>query len=239
MKRSNQLSYATTYVLYYNVAMDPSTFTDKPVINSNSNNPSSTDPGMYQMYDSTKQKGLFDRLGGSVIDFIQTFVVFAAIFALIYLFAAQPHRVSGQSMFPTFHNNDYILTDKISYRLHAPNRGDVVVFKNPRDESQDFIKRIIGIPGDTVMVSNSQVFVNGALIDEYYLPPDAFTRNGAFLIEGATITVAPDTLIVFGDNREHSSDSREWGFMPYKDMIGRVFFRYWPPSVFGFFKALP
>ncbi len=219
--------------------MDPSTFTDKPAINPNPNNPSSTDPGMYELYDSTKQKGFFDHIGANVIDFIQTFVVFAAIFALIYLFAAQPHRVSGNSMFPTFHSNDYILTDKISYRLHAPTRGDVVVFKNPRDESQDFIKRVIGIPGDTVSVSSSQVLVNGQAVNEYYLPPNTFTRNGAFLTEGATITVQPDTLIVLGDNREHSSDSREWGYMPYKDMIGRVFFRYWPPNVFGFFKALP
>lgn len=219
--------------------MDPSTFTDQPIISPKQNNPSSSDPGMYELYDSTKQKGFLDNFGASVIDFIQTFVVFAAIFALIYLFAAQPHRVSGNSMVPTFHNNDYILTDKISYRLHTPNRGDVIVFKNPRDESQDFIKRVIGIPGDTVSVSNSQIFVNGQIVNEYYLPPNTFTRNGAFLTDGATITVQPNTLIVFGDNREHSSDSREWGYMPYKDMIGRVFFRYWPPDVFGFFKALP
>ena len=190
-------------------------------------------------YDSTKQPGFFTKLRGHFIDFIQTFVVFAAIFALIYLFIAQPHKVSGNSMFPTFHNADYILTDKLSYHLSPPKRGDVIVLKNPQDESQDFIKRIIAVPGDTVKLENNQVFVNGQVLNEYYLPPNTQTHAGAYITEGTTVTTGPDQFYVFGDNRDHSSDSREWGVVPKKDIIGKVFLKYWPPESFGIFKPLP
>src|ERR1051325_8386150 len=84
-------------------------------------------------------------LASHFIEFFQTLVVFAAIASAIYLFIAQPHRVSGLSMFPNFHNSDYIITDKVSYKIGEPQRGDVIVFKNPRDEAQDFIKRVMGL----------------------------------------------------------------------------------------------
>jgi len=172
-------------------------------------------------------------IGAHIVDFIQTLVVFGAIFAIIYLFIAQPHKVSGTSMVPTFHHGDYILTDKISYRFNKPKRGDVIVLKNPRDESQDFIKRIIGLPGDTVRVENDRVYVNGNLLEEKYLPAGRPTAAGSFFHEGEDIKVAQDHYIVFGDNREHSSDSREWGPITSEEIIGRVFFRYWPLNSFG------
>lgn len=218
--------------------MDPSTFTDQSKSNRSSNQ--SADLNNWASgYDGTMEKGFFDNIGTHFIDFIQTFVVFAAIFALIYLFASQPHKVSGNSMFPTFHDGDYILTDKITYRFSYPQKGDVVVFKNPRDESQDFIKRVIGIPGDTVKVQNNKVYVNDQEVNEYYLPPNTPTRRGSYLQEGVPVKVDDDNVIVIGDNRDHSSDSREWGQLPKDKIIGKVFFRYWPPQVFGFFKALP
>src|SRR3990167_9504379 len=85
-------------------------------------------------------------IGSHLVEFIQTLVIFAAIASAIYLFLAQPHKVSGKSMYPNFDNGDYIITDKITYRFSEPQRGDIVVFKNPKDESQDFIKRIIALP---------------------------------------------------------------------------------------------
>src|SRR3989338_7990471 len=96
------------------------------------------------------QKSFFNNLGGYFIEFIETIVIFGAIFAAIYLFVAQFHKVSGNSMVPTFHSGDYLITEKISYRFRDPKRGEVIVLKNPRDESQDFIKRIIAVPGDTI-----------------------------------------------------------------------------------------
>ena len=180
-----------------------------------------------------KQSSFFDNLKTHLIDFIQTLVVFGAIFALIYLFIAQPHKVSGLSMFPTFNDGDYILTDKVSYRFGSPKVGDVIVLKNPRNEEQDFIKRIIALPRDTIMVEGSSVYVNGQKLSEEYLVDDISTRAGNFLQEGNEIKAGPNQYFVFGDNRNHSSDSREWGSVTKEEIVGRVFFRYWPPKSFG------
>lgn len=190
------------------------------------------DPNTYS-YGDTPNKGFFGNLGAHVIDFIQTLVVFGAIFALIYLFIAQFHKVSGNSMFPTYHNGNYLITEKISYRLGNPKKGDVVVLKNPRDESQDFIKRVIAIPGDTIKIERGSIFINGQQTAEPYLPSGTNTKAGAFLTEGATIKAAPDQYFVVGDNRDHSSDSREWGAVTKEKIIGRAFFRYWPPQSIG------
>lgn len=183
-----------------------------------------------------QRKSFFDNLKDHVIDLIQTLVVFGAIFTVIYLFVAQPHKVSGNSMLPTLHSGDYILTDKLSYRFGSPKQGDIIVLKNPRDESQDFIKRIIAIPGDTIKIEGGQVFVNERKAAEKYLPDDFKTRSGAFLGEGQTVKAGSNQYFVLGDNRNHSSDSREWGGVTRQEIVGRAFFRYWPPQSFGLIK---
>lgn len=190
-------------------------------------------------YGIPEKKGFFEGLKSHIIDFIQTFVVFGAIFALIYLFVAQPHKVSGNSMVPTFKNGDFILTDKLSYRFGDHKKGDIIVLKNPRDETQDFIKRIIATPGDTIKVEEGSVYVNGRKVSEEYLPSDTRTRAGNFLIEGSQIKTGPNQYFVFGDNRDHSSDSREWGAVTQEEIVGKVFFRYWPPKSFGLTKQIP
>lgn len=171
--------------------------------------------------------------GSRVIEFIQTFAVFLAIGAALYYFVAQPHKVSGPSMFPTFHNGEYILTDKVTYTFSEPKRGDVIVFKNPRDESQDFIKRVMGVSQDRVKVQDHRVYLNGELLPEPYLNPSVLTEPRSFMREGEEVFVANGQYLVFGDNRPQSSDSREWGFIKRKEIIGKVFFRYWPPSAIG------
>ncbi len=170
---------------------------------------------------------------GHLVDFIQTLVVFAAIGTAVYLYVAQPHKVSGSSMFPNFHDGDYIITDKLSYRFAEPKRGDIVVFKNPRDQSQDFIKRIIGLPGNRVKIENNRVVLNGSQLSEPYLQPSVVTEPGAFLKEGEEVIVPENELLVFGDNRTRSSDSREWGYITKQEIIGKVLVRYWPPNAFG------
>lgn len=179
------------------------------------------------------QKGFLDKLRGYFVELLETIVVFGAIFALIYLFVAQFHKVSGNSMIPTFHTGDYLITEKISYRLSSPKRGEIIVLKNPRDESQDFIKRIIALPGDGIKVEGSRVFVNGQLLTEPYLSKDTITNPGTFLTEGTTVKAGPNQYFVFGDNRSHSSDSREWGGVTREEIIGKAFFRYWPPPAIG------
>ncbi len=171
-----------------------------------------------------------------VIDFFQTLVVFAAIGTAIYWLIAQPHKVSGSSMFPNFKNGDYIITDKVSYRIGDPKRGDIVVFKNPRDETQDFIKRILAVPGDRIKVQSGKIHLNGTELTEPYLN-NIVTNPGAFLREGSEFTVEPGHYMTIGDNRPASSDSREWGQITREEIIGRVFFRYWPATEIGLYPA--
>lgn len=188
---------------------------------------------------NTPQQDPSNSFGSHIVDFIQTLVVFAAIGTAIYFFIAQPHKVSGSSMVPNFHNGDYIITDKVSYKVGDPQHGDIIVFKNPRDESQDFIKRIIGVPGDTIKVENGVVSVNGTQIPEPYLPSGLFTENRAYFTEGKEVTVEDGKYVVFGDNRPNSSDSREWGFITKAEIIGKVFLRYWPANQIGIIKGSP
>ncbi len=132
-------------------------------------------------------------------------------------------------MHSTFKNKEYILTNLIGLKFASPVRGDVIVFKAPTDKEKDFIKRVIGIPNDTVSLKDGYVYVNDKKVDEHvYLSNDVRTYGGNFLTEGKTVTVPPEQYIVMGDNRPFSSDSREWGFLEKKDIIGKSFFVYWP-----------
>lgn len=166
-----------------------------------------------------------------LFDTAQTVLIAASFFLVIYIFFMRPFEVSGDSMYPTYENGEYILTDLISMRFSEPKQGDVIVFKAPEDENKDYIKRVIAIPGDTVKVENYKVSVNGKELDESaYLSATVRTSSGDALREGETFTVPQGTLIVMGDNRPNSSDSREWGALPREDVIGRSFFVYWPPN---------
>lgn len=140
-------------------------------------------------------------------------------------------------MEPNFHDGEYLLTDKISYRLNTPQRGDVVVFKAPPTFDDEFIKRIIAVPGDTVSVRAGKVIVNDKEINEDYIPETYFTYSGRFTAEGQTVTVPPDNYFVMGDNREHSLDSRNIGFIPRDKITGRAWLVYWPVSEAGIVKA--
>lgn len=168
-----------------------------------------------------------------VYEFVEAFVISASVFVVVYLFLMQPHQVKGASMYPTFKDKEYLLTDKISYKRGLPQYGDVIVFKAPVNENFDFIKRVIALPGQTVMVKGGQVYIDDKQLDEYYLNDDVVTNPGQFLLEGESYVVQPGEVMAFGDNRDHSSDSRDWGPVPEQNIVGRVFFRYWPTSVVG------
>lgn len=157
----------------------------------------------------------------------RTVIVIGVLAVLIRTFLIQPFIVQGESMSPYFHTSDYLLVDKLSYRFHTPARGDIIVFRYPYDTKVNYVKRVIGLPGETVTIKNGTVSItnsshpNGFTLDETYLPSGLQTSllNGS--IEG-TFLVPSDDLFVLGDNRPNSSDSREWGFMPKSDLIGRV-----------------
>ncbi len=168
-----------------------------------------------------------------VLDALQPVVMAFAIFMMVYLFLFQPHKVDGNSMYPNFYNKEYILTDKISYRRSEPQRGDVVVFHAPPPNDADFIKRIIGLPSETIMVRDGLVYINGILLKEVYLPMDLRTAEKSFLRNGVPYQIPPGYYMMFGDNRNFSSDSREWGPVSRQAIVGKALIRYWPPSRAG------
>jgi signal peptidase I len=179
--------------------------------------------------------------GSFFIDIIETVVVALSIFLILYLFIMQPHQVNGQSMEPNFHNAEYLMTDKISYKIGLPKRGDIVVFEAPpaaecpEGTGCDFIKRVIGLPGDTVEVKDGHLYVNNQLLKEPYLDDSVVTDSGPYTQKGP-ITVPEGSYFVCGDNRPHSSDSRYWGPVELKLIVGKVFLRYFPINRIGIIR---
>ncbi len=182
--------------------------------------------------------GFFSSIGEFFLEVTQTVVVVLSIFLILYLFIMQPHQVNGLSMYPNFDNGEYLLTDKISYKTGTPQRGDVVVFhapetaQCPQGTGCDFIKRIIAVPGETIEVKNNGYYINGEKLVEPYIPDENYTRPGAYT-QGRAITLGPNEYFVSGDNRPHSSDSRAWGPITPKEIVGKAFFRYWPIKSIG------
>ena len=180
---------------------------------------------------------------GFVMDILETVVFVGSIFIVMYLFIVQPNQVKGASMEPTFLSGDYILTSKITYKLRPMERGDVIVFKSPKNPDVDYIKRIIALPGDKITITNSQVYVNDILIKEPYIGSSTNLWDGGYMKEGESVIVPKDTIFVMGDNRQRSSDSREFGPVPVSSVVGLVFYRYFPATKIGFinnpFPKLP
>lgn len=165
----------------------------------------------------------------AVFDLVQTIVIAGAIFVVIYAFLFRPYQVNGHSMDPTFQNGEYVLTNLITLRFSPLKRGDIIVFHAPPEKDKDYIKRVIGLPGDRIKVQDGQVYLNGKKLDQLsFLSSSVYTNGGAFLGEGDEVVVPEDDYFTMGDNREFSSDSREWGFVPKDKIIGKSFFVYWP-----------
>lgn len=176
---------------------------------------------------------LFRKVGFFFLDLIETVVMAMAVFVIIYLFLFQPHQVKGSSMLPNFYDGEYILTDKISYRLKEPQRSDVIIFRAPRNKEYDYIKRVVGLPGDTLKIKSGKIFVNNNPLNEIYLPSDYITSPGKFYKEDEDFVIPKDQYFVLGDNRSHSSDSREWGLVPKENIVGKAWLCYWPVDRFG------
>lgn len=173
------------------------------------------------------------RLGAFFFDILQVVVFAIALFLFMYLLVFQPHKIKGDSMQPNYPDGEYLLTDKVTYRFNEPKRGDVVVFEAPAANGDEYIKRIIGLPGETVSVRDNRVYINGKLLNEEYLSDTVYTQGGVFLGNGAVVTVPNNEFFVLGDNRPYSSDSRSWGFVPRNKISGRAWLIYWPPQKAG------
>jgi signal peptidase I len=158
-------------------------------------------------------------------------VVLAVILYFGISFAVQAVHVEGLSMFATLDDNDYLIANKIDYRLHAPQRGDIIILRPPTDNSKDFIKRIIALPGERLLISDGFVYINGHKLDEPYLPEAWVTLNNLYGPDGTV--VPPNEYFVMGDNRNRSQDSRTFGFIGRDRIDGRAWFRIWPLNHFG------
>ena len=173
---------------------------------------------------------MLKRLGAFFLDILEVIVLAVGIFLIVYLLILRPHKIKGASMEPNFPDGEYLLTEKVSYYTKDPQRGDVVVFKPPISEDE-FIKRIIALPGETIFIRNGKFYINDKVLDESYIKVD--TSGGGFLEEGQVYKVPEGEYFVAGDNRPHSSDSRIWGPITKKVITGKAWLVYWPPKSAG------
>jgi len=174
--------------------------------------------------------------GGAVVfvgEMIKITLIALAIILPVRYFLIKPFYVNGASMEPSYFNKEYLIIDEITYRFNAPERGDVVVFRYPEDHTQFFIKRIIGLPGERVVIKDGVITIynstkpEGGLINEPYLSPDAYTAGDT------DITLDEDEYYVLGDNRSASLDSRRFGPLTFEEIIGKTWLRGWPPDRVG------
>jgi|SRR5579884_9615 signal peptidase I len=171
---------------------------------------------------ATKKKS---KTGGAFREILETLVLTAVIFLGVRVLV-QNYKVEGFSMEPTLDDGQYLLINKVGMNFHQLERGDIIVFQYPLDRSKSFVKRVVGLPGDTVEIRDQQTIVDGKVLKEPYLrsPENGFYPR----------TVVPEgQYFVLGDNRNNSSDSRAWGMLPRKDIIGLAWVSYWPPPRWG------
>lgn len=174
--------------------------------------------------DQAKTKGKRSGCLSVFIDTLETLILAAILFVSINLISARI-RVDGDSMVPNLNSGEYVVVNRLSYQLGSPQRGDIIVFHFPRNPDEEYIKRIIGLPGDVIEVMNGTVNINGQPLDENYLN---VKTNYTGMWE-----VPADQLFVLGDNRNNSSDSHDWGMVPMDYVVGKAIMVYWPPPDWG------
>ena len=164
------------------------------------------------------------NLMGILVDILETLLLSVVLFFLINAVSARI-RIDGSSMEPNLHHGEFVIVSKVNYKIREPERGDVVVFDFPRNITEEYIKRIIGLPGEEIKIVDGRVFVNGEALTEPYLKVEP-RYEGEWLVQ-------KDELFVLGDNRNNSSDSHNWGMVPMENVVGEALIVYWPPSSWG------
>lgn len=168
------------------------------------------------------------RLVRFLREVLETVLPALLIALLINVFVGQATRVEGQSMEPNLHTDQRLVVEKLSYRFHGPQRFDIVVLKMPSQGEELLIKRVIGLPGETVEIRDGHVYIDGELLDEPFT--DEFTQPG----RSGKVTVPALHVYVLGDNRDRSNDSRSFGAVSIDNLIGRAWLSYWPLDMVGF-----
>jgi signal peptidase I len=199
---------------------------------------SSTPPSLQQeaqeIFDETaKRSGFFRGFMREVWEFAKIILVSLAIVLPVRMFVAQPFIVRGASMEPTYQDGQYLIIDELSFYLRNPQRGEVIVFRYPDNPSQFFIKRIIGLPGETVVIANGGVTIKTADQPEGFALAEEYIAPAIITAPDSTSTLTDGEYFVLGDNRLESSDSRRWGVLEEDFLIGRTLIRLWPVSEIG------
>lgn len=173
-------------------------------------------------------------------NWIKPLFIAAVLAIFIRTYMVGPYKIPTGSMRPNLMEGDRIFVDKLTYRFKEPQRGEIIVFKYPLDRKKDFVKRLVAFGGETVEIRDGQIYVNGTKIEN----PPSFTGRFYYNREdwdygktGQKIQVPPDHLFVLGDNSAQSSDSRNWGFVPRKNLVGRAVLIWWPPTRFRIIKS--
>lgn len=178
------------------------------------------------------------RLRTILKEFVETLLSSIIILMVLYYLLAFPEIVSGSSMEPNIYDGERILVERVSRIFNGFNRGEIVVLHPPEDDNIDYVKRIIGIPGDTVRISDCKVFVSRDgkrfMLEEPYLSAETCTQGGVRFNEGKAQKIEDGTFLVLGDNREKSADSRIFGVISEERIVGKVVFRFWPFSQISF-----
>ena len=178
---------------------------------------------------------------GFVMDMLETIVFVGAMFVVVNYYILQPSQVRGSSMLPTLRDNDRIFVSRVTYKLRQPQRGDIVVLNSPENKEIEFVKRVIGLPGDKIMIDDCSppfrtqcdIYVNGEKLSESYIKDKTQLYENSIYSEGQEFTVPDQSVFVMGDNRTGSLDSRIFGPVRQDSIIGVVFFRYFPSDTVG------
>lgn len=179
----------------------------------------------------------FKTAAKNIYEIFKTIAVMFLLAFLIRTYLIQTFVVEGRSMEPNFHDGEYLLIDKISYRFRPPQRGDVVVFISPDDGKLHFIKRVIGLPGEQIEITQNSIFINQRKLAELYLNRGEQTLiENNFLADFKTV-IGQDEYFVLGDNRQNSKDSRSIGLIPKKNVTGRAFLTIYPLTFFGLVQS--
>jgi signal peptidase I len=184
-------------------------------------------------------KELLKALGNYLLDTLEVITTAVALFVVIFLFVARIHEVNGNSMLPNFHNGEFVLTDQLTHRFRHPQRGEIIIFKAPPQPKKEYIKRVIGLPGEKIKIQNNRITIfnkdhpDGFILEEGYLAPGTITEGKTEITTNTLFTVPEGQYIVMGDNRTASSDSRQWGGVPEGMIVGRAIIRIWPPNKIG------
>ena len=184
------------------------------------------------MNENENEKSKENTNSSLLLDIVESFIFSSVVLMVLYLFLAFPEVVSGASMEPTLHDGERILVERVSKRFNGFSRGDVIVFHPPGDDGIDYVKRIVGVPGDVFKIADCTVYITNSgdrfVLEEPYLYENTCTFSGSRFEEGKAIKVKDGEYLVLGDNRPRSADSRSFGLLSEDRIVGKAVFRFWP-----------